>query len=240
MSSEDPSDEAGEADRADEGNGVDDPIGNGGEADEGADIPRRADQIACTERVLGTTPEAAIVANLGVASYALAGIEDRPRNFYCWGAMGLATSIGLGVALAIDDPVTVLEGDGSMCMSLGALSTVAACDPPNLAIVVWENGVYGTTGGQPVATVDIAGAARACGLAATTAETGAEFETGYAEAVAHEGAALVVCRVPPIDPDARPPLDSAHVARRFRDALTDGTEGAEGTVRGEWRDGGDR
>lgn len=184
----------------------------------------RANQVACTERVLEATPEAAIVSNLGVASYVLASVEDRPRNFYCWGSMGLTTSIGLGLALAIDEGVTVFEGDGSLLMSLGVLSTVAACDPPNLVVIIWDNGVYGTTGGQPVTEIDYVAAARACGMRAMKAETTAEFEECYAEAVTHDGAALVVCRVEPVDPDARPPLDFAHVARRFRGAVADGVE----------------
>ena len=217
MSSED---EGGERD----GDGSD--ATNGGEGDDPTPS-RRADQVACTERVLEAAPEAAIVANLGVASYALAGVRDRARNFYCWGSMGLTTSIGLGLALAIDEEVTVFEGDGSLLMALGSLSTVAACDPPNLVVVVWDNGVYGTTGGQPVQEIDVADAARACGLRATTAETVSQFEERYAEAVAHEGAALVVCRVDPIDPDARPPLDFARVTRRFRDALGAGVEDGE-------------
>ena len=75
-----------------------------------------ADQHECTAAVLEETPDAAVVGNLGVASYILADVEDRPRNFYQWGSMGVTTPLGLGMALATDDPVTVLDGDGSMLM----------------------------------------------------------------------------------------------------------------------------
>ena len=189
--------------------------------DTGDSDRQRADQLACTEHLLQKSPDAAIIANLGVASYALASVEDRPRNFYCWGSMGVTTSIGLGLALATDEQVIVLEGDGSLLMSLGVLSTVAACGPSNLVIVVWENEVYGTTGGQPVTGIEYADAARACGLWAREANTVEGFEARYAEALAYDGAAMVVCRVEPVDPEARPQLDFAHVTRRFRDALTD-------------------
>jgi thiamine pyrophosphate-dependent acetolactate synthase large subunit-like protein len=169
---------------------------------------------------LQESPDAAIVANLGVASYALASVADRPRNFYCWGSMGVTTSIGLGLALSTDEEVVVFEGDGSLLMSLGVLATVTDCDPSNLVIVVWENEVYGTTGGQPVTGIEYADAARACGLWAGEAGTVQGFEARYAEALAYDGAAMVVCAVAPVDPEARPPLDFAHVTWRMRDALT--------------------
>ncbi|WP_255197418.1 thiamine pyrophosphate-dependent enzyme [Halorarius litoreus] len=180
-----------------------------------------ADQYECTARLLSVTPDAAIVSNLGVASYVLAGVEDRPRNFYLWGSMGVTTPVGLGLALALDDPVTVLDGDGSMVMSLGALATVADQNPPNLTVVVWDNGQYGTTGGQPSAsrTVDIAAVARDVGLDATHVTTADDFEAAYAAAVDADHASVVVCEVEPADPDERPPFDFAHIKRRFRDAV---------------------
>ena len=62
-----------------------------------------ADQATCTAAVLDATPDAALVSNLGVASYVLAGVEDRARNCYLWGSMGVTTPVGLGLALATDD-----------------------------------------------------------------------------------------------------------------------------------------
>jgi len=99
-----------------------------------------ADQRACTRAVIEETPDAAVISNLGVASYHLIDVADRARNFYLTGAMGSTTPLGLGLATSTDEPVTVLDGDGSMLMSLGSLSTVADVDPPNLTVVVWENG----------------------------------------------------------------------------------------------------
>lgn len=184
-----------------------------------------ADQIRCTELLLEETPDAAIVSNLGVASYVLAGVEDRARNFYLWGSMGVTTPVGLGLALSIDDPVVVLDGDGSMLMSLGVLATVSQCDPENLVIVIWDNGQYGTTGGQPTHSdlVEFAAVGEDVGLETFTARTEDEFERAYATAVSHDGAALVACHVEGLDPETRPPFDFAHIKRRFRQAMADGT-----------------
>jgi len=186
--------------------------------------PSRADQVRCTEAVLEATPEAALVSNLGIASYVLAGVEDRARNCYLWGSMGVTTPVGLGLALEVDEQVTVLDGDGSTLLSLGALATVARHDPADLVVVVFDNGAFATTGGQPSGSelVDFAAVAEAVGLRAYGASSDAEFREAYDAAVEHDGAALVACRADPVDPESRPPLDFPHVARRFREAM-DGT-----------------
>lgn len=183
----------------------------------------RADQFACTQAIVDETPDAAIVSNLGVASYVLAGVEDRARNFYLWGSMGVTTPVGLGLAIATDDQVTVLDGDGSMLMSLGALATVADRDPSNLVLVIFDNGQYVTTGGQPSfsGSVDFAGVADSLQLYTVDASTNDGFRDAYSSAVEYDGAAVVVCRVEPVDPDARPPFDFAHIKRRFRTAMKD-------------------
>ena len=65
-------------------------------------------------------------------------------------SMGQATSLGLGIALARPDrKVVVANGDGSMLMNLGSLVTMTAQAPPNLTVIVFDNGVYEVTGGQP-------------------------------------------------------------------------------------------
>ncbi len=76
-------------------------------------------------------------------------VADRPQNFYMIGSMGLASSIGLGVALARPDlPTLVFDGDGNVLMNLGTLAQVAAVAPRNLVHIVFDNGVYGSTGNQ--------------------------------------------------------------------------------------------
>ena len=179
-----------------------------------------ADQYVCTEFVVEETPDAVCVSNLGVASYVLAAVApDRERNCYQWGSMGVTTPVGLGLALATDDPVTVLDGDGSTLMSLGAFATLAAEAPPNLTVVVWRNGVYGTTGGQPTHEADIAAAARACGVRAEHVASDEAFASAYADAVAADEVSVVVCDVDPVDPEARPPFDYVAVVNRVRESL---------------------
>lgn len=185
-----------------------------------------ASQPNCTRTIIDITPNAAIVSNLGVASYVLAGVEDRPRNFYEWGSMGVTTPVGLGVAQSVDDPVTVLEGDGSLLMSLGTLATVGRYRPPNLTIVVFDNRTYATTGGQSThsETVDFVAAAESTGVTATAVSSDEEFEGAYRDAVRTDDTRMIVVDVDPVDPETRPPFDFAYIKRRFRRALVEENE----------------
>jgi thiamine pyrophosphate-dependent acetolactate synthase large subunit-like protein len=109
-----------------------------------------------------------VVPGLGSTTWDLAAIGDNDRNFYLWGAMGGAAMIGLGLALAQPRRrVAVITGDGDMLMGLGSLATIGIQRPGNLAIVVFDNGVYGETGMQPSHTqsgVDLISVAAACGI----------------------------------------------------------------------------
>ncbi|MGC2218062.1 MAG: thiamine pyrophosphate-dependent enzyme [Pseudolabrys sp.] len=110
-----------------------------------------------------------VVPGLGSTTWDAAAVGDNDRNFYLWGAMGGAAMIGLGLAIAQPSRrVAVITGDGEMLMGLGALATIGTQSPPNLAIIVFDNGVYGETGMQPSHTqagVDLLGVAGACGIA---------------------------------------------------------------------------
>lgn len=182
-----------------------------------------ADQHACTEAVLDITPDAPIVANLGTSSWVLADVDDRDRNFYMRGGMGSTTPTGFGVALGVDSHVTVLEGDGSLLMSLGSLSTIGQYDPSNLTIVVFNNAVFATTGGQPTLaeTTDFAGVAEDCGLVGYSVNSASDFEAAYEEAVAHDGATLIEVAVDSVDPGRPPNYDYGHsyLQHRFRTAV---------------------
>lgn len=90
-----------------------------------------------------------VVCNIGFPSRELYDIKDREKNFYMIGSMGLASSIGLGLALAKpDEDVVVIDGDGSLLMNMGSLATVFANNPRNLTWIVIDNGAYGSTGNQ--------------------------------------------------------------------------------------------
>src|ERR671928_1188 len=74
--------------------------------------------------------DALVVASLGTPSYLLHAAGDRPRSFYLWAAMGMASSTGLGLAIARpDERVVVLDGDGAALMNLGAMVTVGRRRP---------------------------------------------------------------------------------------------------------------
>lgn len=182
-------------------------------------MTERADQYDCTEFVVDHSPEeTAYVSNLGVASRVLGQVRERTRNFYLRGGMGCTTPTGLGLALTVDSPVVVFEGDGSLLMSLGCLSTVGTYDPENLTIVVWNNAAYATTGGQASASDHVAfdRAAESCGVDGAHVSSRDAFEDAYAEALAHEGASLVACDVERADPDSPEGYRQPGVQRTYR------------------------
>lgn len=126
-------------------------------------------------------------------------------------AMGHATSVGLGLALAQRDRrVIVLSGDGSLLMNLGSLVTISAESPGNLVIVVFVNGVYEVTGAQVTPAiaaqrVDYEAMARAVGIASVFRWSSLEaWRTGFAQAMAATGPTVVILDVAPV-PGAKGP-----------------------------------
>jgi sulfopyruvate decarboxylase subunit beta len=112
--------------------------------------------------------DALLVSNIGFPSRELFSVKDRPENFYMLGSMGLASSIGLGLALAGPErKVIVLDGDGSVLMNLGTLATIAHHAPENYLPVILDNCCYGSTGSQPTCThlgTDLFALAKAAGI----------------------------------------------------------------------------
>jgi thiamine pyrophosphate-dependent acetolactate synthase large subunit-like protein len=113
--------------------------------------------------------EEAVIGGIGNTNFDLWSAGHRPQNFYMLGSMGLAFPIALGVALAQPKRrIFALEGDGSLLMQLGCLSTIASLKPKNLSLIVMDNGIYQITGSQPTpaaASSDIVAIAQGCGLA---------------------------------------------------------------------------
>jgi sulfopyruvate decarboxylase subunit beta len=109
----------------------------------------------------------AVVSNLGWPSKELYALKHQPSNFYMLGSMGMATPIGLGIALTSKKEVIVIDGDGSILMNPGTLATAAYAAPDNLTIVAIDNSAYGSTGNQPTLTgtcVDLKQVARGFGI----------------------------------------------------------------------------
>lgn len=109
----------------------------------------RVDRRMFVAQLLERVPEALVVTGLGSASYDVHAAGDRDQNYYLWGAMGGTCCLGLGLALAQPEKaVIVVTGDGEQLMGIGSLATIAAKQPPNLTIVVLDNGHFGETGMQ--------------------------------------------------------------------------------------------
>jgi sulfopyruvate decarboxylase subunit beta len=109
-----------------------------------------------------------VVTIMGAVAAELYTLGHQPSFFYLEHAMGLASSMGLGIALALPQhKVVVVDGDGSLLMNLGTLSTLARYQPGNLLHIVFDNESLLSVGGFPTATAtgtDLAGVARACGI----------------------------------------------------------------------------
>ena len=142
----------------------------------------------------------AVIGGIGNANFDLWETGQRPQNFSMLGSMGLTIPIALGVAIAQPKRhVVALEGDGSLLMQLGCLTTVAVQAPKNLTMVVWDNGIYQITGSQPTAsqaTADIVAIARGAGLANSAwAADEDEFERLVARALEGGAPSLIAARI---------------------------------------------
>jgi thiamine pyrophosphate-dependent acetolactate synthase large subunit-like protein len=179
-------------------------------------------RLDATRVVVAACPDAAIVASLGHPAYDLFAAGDRPRNFYTWGSMGMASSVGLGLAMARPDlRVVVLDGDGSLLMNLGSLATIGLLQPANLVLIVMDNEEYATTGGQKTPTAygaDLAAAARAMRIAEAVI---VRDERSLVQALsgAQAGPRVIVAKVAESAPTVKPPLDYVAIKERFMSAL---------------------
>ena len=164
-----------------------------------------------------------VVTGLGSPTYDVFAAGDHDANFYLWGAMGGAAMIGLGLALAQPArPVAVFTGDGEALMGTGALLTIAVARPPNLTIVVLDNGHFGETGMQPSHThhgVDLAAIAAAAGFPQVgTVTTPAELPAAAASLQdTQSGPRLIRVRIATGETErALPSRDGVQLKNRFR------------------------
>ncbi len=141
-----------------------------------------------------------VVTIMGAVAAELQTIGHRPNFFYLQHAMGLASSLGLGIALSRPElKVVVLDGDASILMNLGGLTTLARYKPKNLVHVVFDNESLLSVGGFPSATStgsDIAGIVAAAGIGRTkTITTIDEFKTTFVEALGADELSTIVAKV---------------------------------------------
>jgi thiamine pyrophosphate-dependent acetolactate synthase large subunit-like protein len=177
------------------------------------------------ERLLADRGDLLVVAGLGAPAWDCTAAGDHPLTFPLWGGMGLAAMIGLGVALAQPKRrVLVITGDGEQLMGLGALATIGAAGPANLAVAVLDNERYGETGNQETHTargVDLAAVAAGCGFAHASTVREADAVGAASEALRRApGPVLVAFKIADERlPLVLPPREGAVLKHRFRAAL---------------------
>ncbi|HIN22351.1 MAG TPA: aldehyde dehydrogenase [Rhodospirillales bacterium] len=166
-----------------------------------------------------------VVAGLGSCAWDITAAGDDPLNFPLWGAMGGASAIGLGLALARPESrALVITGDGEMLMGLGSLATIAIQAPPNLAIVVFDNERYGETGMQPTHTAfgaDLPGVAKASGFPVTgQVDDQGGLDAALPVILKAPGPVFFNIKVRAEDLDfVLPPKEGVILKQRFRQAL---------------------
>jgi len=191
--------------------------------------PRISRFEALRAAVSALTSEPVVHANGYVCRESFA-VKDRIENFYMIGSMGMASAIGLGVALAAPSrPTVVFDGDGNLLMSLGILPMIGGgpvmgrARPGHLVHVVFDNALYGSTGGQasPSRTVGLHHIARAAGYERATAVAGAdELHAAVATAVGGGGPSFILARVTGEEqPAPRIPYSPEEIRDRFRSYL---------------------
>lgn len=174
--------------------------------------------------------EMLVVAGLGSPNWDCTAAGDHPLTFPLWGAMGGASMIGLGLALAQPSRrVLVITGDAEMLMGLGSLVSIGVQKPENLAIIVCDNERYGETGMQVTATAgnaDLPRAAAAAGFPVTgTISSENEFGAVLPVIRSAEGPIFYTIKIKAEDLSfVMPPKDGVTLKDRFRVALLGETE----------------
>ena len=157
-------------------------------------------RLDCLRAVYSELEDCLVVTIMGATAAELHSLGHRPNFFYLQHAMGLASSTGLGLALSLpEQKIVVFDGDGSLLMNLGSLSTMARYRPGNLVHIVFDNESLLSVGGFPTATstgTDLEGIARASGVPrALTVRTAEDFETAVKDALGGNQLTTIVAKV---------------------------------------------
>src|SRR5947209_14616011 len=162
-------------------------------------------RIDCLRAIYSDLEKCLVVTIMGALPAELQSLGHRPNFFYLQHAMGLASSTGLGLALCLPhQKIVVLDGDGSLLMNLGTLSTMARYKPRNLLHIVFDNESLLSVGGFPTATgtgTDLAGIARASGVPSVAeANTPESLKAAVTEALASNTLTTIVSKVEAVGP----------------------------------------
>jgi len=160
-------------------------------------------RIEALRVIAGMTGDLPVIATCAATSRELAATGDQPNYLYLLDSMGLTTSVGTGLAIAVEDsPVThavVIDGDGSLLMNLGSLATAGYLAPTPLLVVLLDNGVYASTGG--IAThanrIDLGRVAEACGLRVSRADNEDGLRAALQAELDQRGPALLHVQIEP-------------------------------------------
>jgi len=177
-------------------------------------------RLDCLRSVYSELENHLVVTIMGAVAAELHSLGHRPNFFYLQHAMGLASSTGLGLALCLpEQTVIVFDGDGSLLMNLGTLSTLARYRPSNLIEVVFDNESLLSVGGFPTATstgTDLAEISRASGIPrSSTVRTLAEFTAAFSGAMRDWELTTIVGKVEAAGP-TRYVTDLALLENRFQ------------------------
>jgi thiamine pyrophosphate-dependent acetolactate synthase large subunit-like protein len=169
----------------------------------------------------------AVVGGIGNTNFDLWASGQRPENFYMLGSMGMATPIALGVAVAQPNrKVFALDGDGSILMQLGALGTVAAAAQKNLAIIIWDNGIYQITGSQQTLTskgTDLVAMAKGAGIAQSYwASDEKHFEALVENILSNDGPWFIAAKIDGEKPAGTTERDPVKIRLNFMKGLSAG------------------
>ncbi len=165
---------------------------------------KRAD---CLKALYPELRDRLVVTIMGACAQELYDLGHCDNFFYLEHAMGLASSIGLGLALSLpQEKIVVMDGDGSVLMNLGGLATMARYRPRNLVHLIFDNGSLLSTGGFATHTTtgltDLAAVARGCGCPDVTAvSTVYDFMEAAAQAFETDDLSTIVARVEAVGPD---------------------------------------
>ena len=165
---------------------------------------KRAD---CIQAMYEELQDKLVVTIMGACAQELYDLGHHDNFFYLEHAMGLASSIGLGLALNLpEEKIVVLDGDGSVLMNLGTLATLARYHPGNMIHIVFDNGSLLSTGGFPSHTAgeitDLALIAKGAGVPhVSAASTMYEFLEAVGDAFERDELSVIVATVEAVGPD---------------------------------------
>lgn len=180
-------------------------------------------RIEAIEKISSKLTNELVVCNIGFPSRELHHVKDSANQFYMMGSMGLASSIGLGVAMSTTKRVVVIDGDGSLLMNMGSMVTVYNQKPKNLIWIVLDNECYGSTGSQCTyaSSFQLGDVARSIGYK-NVYSFDLKSEINLNEILSSEGPVFVHLKVEPGNAEVPViPMEPEEIMDRFIQAIQD-------------------